>query len=63
MVMLDQNRVDIVFEITEGEKSKVRQINVIGNKEFSDNEAARRDGHQAGARFFRLFSSSTSYDP
>ena len=30
MVMLDQNRVDIVFEISEGPKSKVRQINIIG---------------------------------
>jgi outer membrane protein insertion porin family len=31
MVKLDQNRVDIVFEINEGPKSKVRQINIIGN--------------------------------
>jgi outer membrane protein insertion porin family len=38
MVMLDQNRVDIVFEITEGDKSKVRQINIIGNDKFSDGE-------------------------
>ena len=38
MVMLPQNRVDIVFEITEGPKSKVRQINIIGNEEFSDGE-------------------------
>jgi outer membrane protein assembly factor BamA len=49
LVQLDQNRVDIVFEITEGPKSKVRQINIIGNDKFSDNEAARRNGHQAGA--------------
>jgi outer membrane protein assembly factor BamA len=34
MVMLDQNRVDIVFEITEGPKSKVRKINIIGNEAF-----------------------------
>ena len=38
MVLLDQNRVDIVFEIHEGAKSKVRQINIIGNKHFSDAE-------------------------
>ncbi|MCB2062554.1 MAG: outer membrane protein assembly factor BamA, partial [Novosphingobium sp.] len=35
MVMLEQNRVDIVFEIVEGQKSKVRQINIIGNEKFS----------------------------
>ena len=38
MVMLEQNRVDIVFEITEGPKSKVRQINILGNEEFSAGE-------------------------
>src|SRR5690606_22543804 len=38
MVQLSQNRVDVVFEITEGPKSKVRAINIIGNEQFSDNE-------------------------
>src|SRR5690606_775640 len=36
MVPLDQNRVDIIFEITEGPKSKVRQINILGNEAFFD---------------------------
>jgi len=62
MVMLEQNRVDIVFEITEGEKSKVRQINVLGNTRFSDGEL-RSEMVTKQSRFFRLFSSSTSYDP
>ncbi|WP_246543431.1 outer membrane protein assembly factor BamA [Novosphingobium profundi] len=62
MVALDQNRVDIVFEITEGDKSKVRQINIIGNKEFSDGEL-RSQMVTKQSRFFRLFSSATSYDP
>lgn len=62
MVQLDQNRVDIVFEITEGPKSKVRQINIIGNNEFSDD---RLQGEMAtkAARWHRIFSSGTSYDP
>jgi len=62
MVMLDQNRVDIVFEITEGDKSKVRQINIIGNEKFSDGDL-RDEMVTKQARFFRLFSSNTSYDP
>jgi outer membrane protein insertion porin family len=62
MVMLDQNRVDIVFEITEGDKSKVRQINIIGNEQFSDGEL-RGQMVTKQARFTRLFSSGTSYDP
>lgn len=62
MVMLDQNRVDIVFEISEGPKSKVRQINIIGNEIFSDGKL-RGEMVTKQARFFRLFSSGTSYDP
>ncbi|MBF7010855.1 outer membrane protein assembly factor BamA [Novosphingobium sp. HR1a] len=62
MVSLDQNRVDIVFEITEGDKSKVRQINIIGNEHFSAGEL-RGQMVTKQARFTRLFSSGTSYDP
>jgi outer membrane protein insertion porin family len=62
MVQLDQNRVDIVFEITEGPKSKVRQINIIGNEKFSDNEL-RGEMITKQSRIFRVFSSGTSYDP
>jgi outer membrane protein insertion porin family len=62
MVMLDQNRVDIVFEITEGDKSKVRQINIIGNEHFSDGDL-RSQMVTKQARFSRVFSSNTTYDP
>ena len=62
MVQLDQNRVDIVFEISEGPKSKVRQINIIGNEKFSDGEL-RGTMVTKQARFYRFFSSGTSYDP
>ncbi|HSG33537.1 MAG TPA: outer membrane protein assembly factor BamA [Sphingomonadaceae bacterium] len=61
-VALPQNRVDIVYEISEGPKSKVRQINIIGNEAFSDGDL-RNEMVTKQARFFRLFSSSTSYDP
>ncbi|MEL6486644.1 MAG: outer membrane protein assembly factor BamA, partial [Pseudomonadota bacterium] len=62
MVQLPQNRVDVVFEITEGPKSKVRQINIIGNEVFSDGEL-RGEMVTKQARFTRFFSSNTSYDP
>jgi len=62
MVQLDQNRVDIVFEITEGPKSKVRQINIIGNDRYSDSRL-RSEMVTKQSRWFRLFSSGTSYDP
>jgi outer membrane protein insertion porin family len=60
-VSLDQNRVDVVFEISEGPKSKVRQINIIGNEQFSDDQL-RGEMATKQSRFFRLLSSATSYD-
>ncbi|MDE2437330.1 MAG: outer membrane protein assembly factor BamA, partial [Sphingomonadales bacterium] len=62
MVMLDQNRVDIVFEISEGPKSKVRAINIIGNDKFSDGEL-RGVMMTKQAGITKIFSSGTSYDP
>src|SRR3546814_8423596 len=62
MVKLDQNRVNIIFEINEGTKSKGRQINVVVNEKFADGEL-RSEMATKRARFFRLFSSGTSYDP
>src|SRR5690349_8409374 len=61
MVMLEQNRVDIVFEITEGPKSKVRQINILGNEKFSDGEL-RGEMVTKQTGLTRIFSSGTSYD-
>ncbi len=62
LVRLDQNRVDIVFEITEGERSRVRLINIIGNEAFSDGdlkgEMATRE-----RRLTTILSSNTTYDP
>lgn len=62
LVKLDQNRVDIVYEISEGPKSKVRQINIIGNHVFSSGEL-RSQMATKQSRWFRIFSSGTSYDP
>jgi len=62
LVQLEQNRVDVVFEINEGPKSKVRQINIIGNEIFSDGKI-RGELLTKQARFKRFLSSSTTYDP
>ncbi len=62
MIQLDQNRVDVVFEISEGSKSRVRRINIIGNEQFSD---GRLRGEMATKEsgITKIFSSGTSYDP
>src|SRR3546814_12434579 len=62
MVSLDQNRVDVVFEITEGPKSKVRQINIIGNEKFSDGDL-KDDMATKESGLLTILSSNTSYDP
>ena len=62
IVELSQNRVDVVYEISEGPKSKVRQINIIGNEVFSDSEL-RGEMVTKQSRFTTFFSSNTSYDP
>ncbi|MGN6498709.1 MAG: outer membrane protein assembly factor BamA, partial [Tsuneonella sp.] len=62
MVQLSQNRVDVVFEISEGPKSKVRQINIIGNEEFSDGKLKDQMVTKE-ASLTRILSSNTSYDP
>ncbi len=60
-VSLDQNRVDVIFEIREGPKSKVRQINILGNEVFDDGEL-RKQMATKQASLLTLLSSNTSYD-
>jgi outer membrane protein insertion porin family len=62
MVSLDQNRVDVVFEINEGPKSKVRQINIIGNEKFSDGDLKGEMATKQSS-LMTILSSNTSYDP
>ncbi|MEL6872043.1 MAG: POTRA domain-containing protein [Pseudomonadota bacterium] len=38
LIQLGQNRVNVVFEIVEGEKTTVQTINFIGNRAFSDGQ-------------------------
>ncbi|MYN08838.1 outer membrane protein assembly factor BamA [Pseudoduganella aquatica] len=35
---IERNRVNIVFAVDEGEIAKIKQINIVGNKAFSDKE-------------------------
>ena len=40
IIELDNNRIDLVFEIREGPETKVVGINFIGNQAFSDTDCA-----------------------
>lgn len=59
---LDQNRVDLVFVVTEGPVTGVRAINFIGNNEFSDRRL-RSEVVTKQSRWWRFFSSNDNYDP
>lgn len=62
IIELPQNRVDVVFEISEGEATYVEAIRFIGNKEFSDG-TLREVIRTKQARWWRFFSTEDTYDP
>ena len=47
VVDLGENRVNVVFKINEGDRTKIATINFVGNSAFSDRRLARRDRDQA----------------
>ena len=63
IVQLDQNRVDLIFEITEGDKSKVRAINIIGNEQYSDGRLRKEMFTKEAGGLLGFFKSNDSYDP
>jgi outer membrane protein insertion porin family len=63
IVKLDQNRVDLVFEIHEGDKSKVRAINIVGNEQFDDGRLQKEMYTKEAGGIFGLFKQNDSYDP
>lgn len=62
IVELPQNRVDLVFEISEGPTTGVRRINFVGNRAFSDRRL-RGEVVTSEARWWRFFDSNDNYDP
>lgn len=62
VIQLQQNRVDLVFEINEGPLTKISAINFIGNHEFSDS-SLRDEITTSEAAFWRILSTTDTYDP
>lgn len=62
IIQLDQNRVDLVFEIDEGPTTYVQGVNFIGNKQYSDGRL-REVLRTKEERWYRFFSSEDTYDP
>jgi len=49
------NRIDLIFQIDRGERTKVREINFIGNEEFSDRRLRKSFGTIKQDRWWRIF--------
>lgn len=62
IIKLDQNRVNLVFEIVEGDKSLVRRIRFVGNKYYSAS-TLRNSIQTKETAWYRFLSSDDSYDP
>ena len=59
---LDQNRIDVIYEIDEGPKTGVAKVNFVGNEIFTDNEL-RGVVLTKESRWWRFFGSNDNYDP
>jgi outer membrane protein insertion porin family len=62
IIELDQNRVDLVFEITEGPLTRVGGITFIGNESFSDS-TLRGVIQTKETAWYRLLTTDDTYDP
>lgn len=62
VIRLDQNRVDVVFEIHDGEATLVSRITFVGNHAFSETRLREIVSSRQEA-FWRFLTSSDSYDP
>ena len=62
VIPLDQNRVDLVFEIDEGPLTGVESITFIGNEAFSDSRL-RREILTVESAFYNLLNPNDNYDP
>ena len=63
IVQLDQNRVDVVFEIYEGDLAKVRSINIIGNTHFKDDRLRKEMYTRQAGGLLGFMKSNDTYDP
>lgn len=61
VIRLDQNRVDLVFEIDEGDVTEVKTIRFVGNKRFDDDKLRSVISTKQSA-WYRFLTSDDRYD-
>lgn len=61
-IKLPQNRVNLVFEISEGEITKIETIRFVGNRHFDDDKL-RSEISTKETRWYRFITADDRYDP
>jgi outer membrane protein insertion porin family len=62
VIPLDQNRVDLVFEIDEGAVTGISSINFVGNHQFTPSRL-KETIQTKESRWYRFLSTDDTYDP
>ncbi len=62
IIKLEQNRVDLVFEIDEGKLTGVKKISFVGNRKFSHSKL-QTVLRTKETRWYRFLTSDDNYDP
>lgn len=62
IIKLDQNRVDLVFEVTEGEVTVIKGIRFVGNQAYDDDKL-RSEISTKEDRWYRFLNTDDRYDP
>jgi len=62
IIKLEQNRVDLIFDIHEGEPTKIEAINFVGNNSYSDWDLASILSTKESI-WWKFFSTDDIYDP
>lgn len=62
IIKRDQNRVDLIYEITEGPTAVINKVNFVGNMHYSDDDL-QSEIMSKESRWYRFFGSSENYDP
>ena len=62
IIRRDQNRVDVIYKINEGRKTRIASIDFVGNHEYSDADLRDVISTKITA-WYRFLSGNDSYDP
>lgn len=61
IIQKEENRIEIIFDIFEGKKAKIAKINIMGNKNYSDQDLLDEITTKQ-SRWYKIFGTNDNYD-